>query len=142
ANLGDDRALDGQLMPGLEPAGVPRGLRGSALPFHYNRLDQLKAIVDAHRGEVGVIVMEPQRGESPAPGFLEAGRDIAHTVGPVLIFDEVTTGFRMTDGGIHTLLGVNPDIAVFAKSMANGYPMAAVIGRASVVEAGQATFLT
>jgi len=142
ANLGDDRALDGQLMPGLEPAGVPRGLRGSALPFHYNRLDQLKAIVDAHRGEVGVIVMEPQRGESPAPGFLEAVRDIANTVGAVLIFDEVTTGFRMTDGGIHTLLGVNPDIAVFAKSMANGYPMAAVIGRAGVMEAAQSTFIS
>src|SRR5262249_57147155 len=85
ANLADDRALDGQLMPGLEPAGVPRGLRGSALPFHYNRLDQLKAIVDAHRGEVGVIVMEPQRGESPAPGCLEAVRGIADTLRPWLI---------------------------------------------------------
>jgi glutamate-1-semialdehyde aminotransferase len=142
ANLGDDRALDGQLMPGLDPAGVPRGLKGSALPFHYNRLDQLKAIVDAHRGELGVIVMEPQRGESPAAGFLDAVREIATEIGAVLIFDEVTTGFRMTDGGIHTLLGVNPDIAVFAKSMANGYPMAAVIGRAEVMEAAQSTFIS
>jgi glutamate-1-semialdehyde 2,1-aminomutase len=142
ANLGDERALDGQLMPGLDPAGVPRGLKGTALPFHYNRLDQLKAIVDAHRGELGAIVMEPQRGDAPAPGFLEAVRDIATEVGAVLIFDEVTTGFRMTDGGIHKLLGVNPDIAVFAKSMANGYPMAAVIGRAGVMEAAQSTFIS
>ena len=142
ANLGDDSALDGQLMPGLDPAGVPRGLKGSALPFHYNRLDQLKAIVDAHRGEIGVIVMEPQRGEAPAAGFLEAVRAIADDIGAVLVFDEVTTGFRMTDGGIHTLLGVNPDIAVFAKSMANGYPMAAVIGRAEVMEAAQSTFIS
>src|SRR5262252_4221693 len=142
ANLADDRALDGQLMPGLDPAGVPRGLKGSALPFHYNRLDQLKAIVDAHRGELGVIVMEPQRSESPEPGFLESVREIADDIGAALVFDEVTTGFRMADGGIHLLLGVNPDIAVFAKSMANGYPMAAVIGRAAVMEAAQSTFIS
>lgn len=142
ANLGDDTALDGQLMPGLEPAGVPRGLKGTALPFHYNRLDQLKAIVDAHRGELGAIVMEPLRSEAPAPGFLQGVRDLATEIGAVLIFDEVTTGFRMTDGGIHKMLGVSPDIAVFAKAMANGYPMGAVIGTASVMEAAQSTFIS
>jgi len=142
ANLADEAALDGQLMPGLDPAGVPRGLKGTALPFHYNRLDQLKAIVDANRGELGVIVMEPQRGETPAPGFLEAVRDIATEIGAVLIFDEVTTGWRMTNGGIHLLLGVNPDIAVFAKAMANGYPMAAILGTSSVMEAAQSTFIS
>jgi glutamate-1-semialdehyde 2,1-aminomutase len=142
ANLGDDHALDGQLMPGLDPAGVPRGLKGSALPFHYNRFDELKAIVDAHRGELAAIVMEPRRGDPPTPGFLESVREIATEIGAVLIFDEITTGFRMTDGGIHKLLGVDPDVAVFAKSMANGYPMAAVIGRADVMEAAQSTFIS
>ena len=142
ANLADEAALDGQLMPGLDPAGVPRGLKGTALPFHYNRLDQLKAIVDANRGELGAIVMEPQRGQAPDPGFLESVRDIATEIGAVLIFDEVTTGWRMTDGGIHMLLGVNPDIAVFAKAMANGYPMAAIIGAVPVMEAAQSTFIS
>ena len=142
ANLGDEAALDGQLMPGLDPAGVPRGLKGTALPFHYNRLDQLKAIVDANRGEIGAIVMEPQRGTPPDPGVLEAVRDIATEIGAVLIFDEVTTGWRMTNGGIHLLLGVNPDIAVFAKAMANGYPMAAIIGTSPVMEAAQSTFIS
>ncbi len=142
ANLADQDALDGQLMPGLDPAGVPRGLKGTALPFHYNRLDQLKAIVDANRGELGAIVMEPQRGHAPDPGFLEAVRDLATEIGAVLIFDEVTTGWRMTDGGIHKLLGVNPDIAVFAKAMANGYPMAAIIGTSAVMEAAQSTFIS
>ena len=142
ANLADEAALDGQLMPGLDPAGVPRGLKGTALPFHYNRLDQLKAIIDANPGEIGVIVMEPQRGETPAPGFLEAVRDIATEIGAVLVFDEVTTGWRMTNGGIHLLLGVNPDIAVFAKAMANGYPMAAIVGTVPVMEAAQSTFIS
>jgi len=142
ANLGEENALDGHLLPGLEPAGVPRGLRGTALPFHYNRLDQLKAIVDGHRDDLAAIVMEPQRGKPPVPGFPEEVRDIATETGAVLIFDEITTGFRMTSGGIHLLLGVNPDIAVFAKATANGYPMAAVIGTAKVMEAAQSTFIS
>lgn len=142
ANLGENDALDGHLMPGLDPAGVPRGLRGSALPFHYNRIDQLKAIVDANRTELAAIVMEPQRGQAPEAGFLREVRDITNETGAVLIFDEVTTGFRMTTGGIHLLLHVDPDIAVFAKAMANGYAMAAVIGTEDVMQAAQSTFIS
>ncbi len=142
ANLGKDDALDGHLMPGLDPAGVPRELRGTALPFHYNRIDQLKEIVDANRESLAAIVMEPQRGQPPEPGFLQAVRDIATEISAVLIFDEVTTGFRMTTGGIHLLLGINPDIAVFAKAMANGYAMAAVIGTEEVMQAAQSTFIS
>ena len=142
ANLGDYEALDGHLMPGLSPAGVPRGLTGTALPFHYNNLDELKGIVKSHRNQIAAIVMEPQRDHAPAPGFLETIRDIATEIGAVLIFDEITTGFRMTTGGIHLLHGVNPDIAVFAKAMANGYPMAAIIGTEDVMQAAQSTFLS
>jgi glutamate-1-semialdehyde 2,1-aminomutase len=142
ANLAADAALDAHLLPGLEPRGVPRGLLGTALPFHYNQIDQLKAIVDANCGELAAIVMEPQRGQEPAQGFLEDARDIADQVGAVLVFDEITTGFRMTTGGIHNLLGVNPDIAVFAKAMANGYAMAAVIGTETVMQAAQSTFIS
>lgn len=142
ANLADDDALDGHLMPGLEPAGVPRRLEGTALPFHYNRLDQLKAIVGANRDSLAAIVMEPRREQLPEPGFLEAVRDIAHGTGAVLVFDEITTGFRMTTGGIHLLLGVDPDLAVFSKAMANGYAMSAVIGHEAVMQAAQSTFIS
>ena len=129
-------------MPGLEPAGVPRPLKGTALPFHYNRIDQLKAIVDANRDSLAAIVMEPRRDQPPEPGFLEAVRDLATETGAVLIFDEITTGFRMTAGGIHLLLGVNPDIAVFSKAMSNGYAAAAVIGTEKVMQAAQSTFIS
>jgi len=142
ANLAEDDALDGHLMPGLEPTGVPRSLRGSALPFQYNRLDQLKEIVNKNRESLAAIVMEPQRGQTPAPGFLKEVRDIASEIGAVLIFDEITTGFRLTAGGIHLLLGVDPDMAVLAKAMANGYAMAAVIGREEVMQAAQSTFIS
>lgn len=142
ANLGEIDALDGQLMPGLEPAGVPRGLKGTALPFHYNRIDELKAIINANRGEIAAIVMEPRRDQVPDPGFLEEVREIATEIGAVLIFDEITTGFRMTTGGIHLLMGVNPDIAVFAKSMSNGYAMSAILGTEDVMQAAQITFIS
>lgn len=142
ANLDQKDALDGHLMPGLDPVGVPRALRGTAFPFHYNQIGQLKEIVDAHRQDLAAIVMEPQRGQSPQPGFLEEVRQIATDTGTVLIFDEITTGFRMTSGGIHLLLKVDPDLAVFAKALANGYPMAAVIGKSRVMEAAQRSFIS
>lgn len=142
ANLGEDDALDGHLMPGLQPAGVPRGLRGSALPFHYNKIDELKAIVDRHGAELAAIVMEPQRGSEPMPGFLQEVRDIASRIGAVLIYDEITTGFRAACGGIHLLHGIDPDLAVFAKAMSNGHAMAAIIGREAIMQSAQNTFIS
>ena len=142
ANLAGDSALDGHLLPGLEPAGVPRGLQGASLPFQYNRLDQLEAIVAAHPGKVGAIVMEPVRSDDPTPGFLEGVRALADRIGAVLIFDEITAGFRLNTGGAHLLYGVVPDIAVFAKAIGNGYPMGAVIGRELVMQAAQQTFIS
>jgi len=142
ANLSEDDALDGHLMPGLTPGGVPRGLLGTSLPFHYNHLDQLEEIVSSTQGTLAAIVMEPQRDQPPKSGFLEGVRRIARETGAVLIFDEITTGFRMGAGGIHLNLGIEPDIAVFAKAMANGYAMSAVIGREEVMQAAQETFIS
>jgi glutamate-1-semialdehyde aminotransferase len=142
ANLAEEKALDGHLLPGLDPAGVPRALRGTALPFHYNRADELEAIVAEHATDLAAIVMEPIRGHDPAPGFLERVRDLATSSGAVLIFDEITAGFRLNTGGAHLLYGVTPDIAVFAKAMSNGYAMAAVIGTANVMQAAQDSFIS
>lgn len=142
ANLSEDRALDGHLLPGLEPAGVPRGLTGTALPFSYNRIEELEAIVVQHRDSLAAIVMEPARSQGPEPGFLERVREIAAGSGAVLVFDEVTSGWRMNTGGIHLTYGVMPDMAVFAKAMSNGYPMAAAIGTEAVMQAAQSTFIS
>jgi glutamate-1-semialdehyde aminotransferase len=142
ANLAEDHALDGHLLPGLEPAGVPRGLQGSAIPFRYNHIEELEEIVSAHKDELAAIVMEPTRDHDPQPGFLEKIRRIATEIGAVLIFDEVSVGWRLNTGGTHLLYGVNPDIAVFAKAISNGYPMAAIIGVREVMEAFQATFIS
>lgn len=142
ANLGDTSNLDGQLLPGLEPLGVPRRLHGTALPFNYNCLQELESIIGSHPGEIGVIVMEPLRGSAPDPGFLEGVRAAADRIGAVLIFDEVTSGFRMNVGGIHMRLGVTPDIAVFGKALGNGFPISAVIGRREIMESADETFIS
>jgi glutamate-1-semialdehyde 2,1-aminomutase len=142
ANLGNSSNLDGQLIPGLDPLGVPRELMGTAMPFNYNKLSELQAIIDRYPGEIGVIIMEPERGSSPEPGFLEGVRNIATKIGAVLIFDEVTSGFRMNIGGIHLRYGVFPDLTVFGKALGNGYPISAIIGSKAVMESAQDTFIS
>lgn len=142
ANLADDKNLDGQLLPGLEPLGVPRALTGSVIPFNYNQPETLDKIMSEHGKSVGAIVMEPVRHHEPDRAFLKHVREVADKTGAVLIFDEVTSGWRMNVGGVHLLYAMNPDIAVFAKGISNGYPMAAVIGKKKVMEAAQQTFIS
>lgn len=141
ANLADDTNLNGQLLPGLDPAGVPRGLTGSSIPFNYNRIDELQNIIEKH-DDIGVIVMEVIRHHEPENDFLNNVRKIADDIGAVLIFDEITSGWRLNVGGVHALYNVNPDIAVYGKAMSNGYPMAAIVGKRDVMDATQSTFIS
>jgi glutamate-1-semialdehyde 2,1-aminomutase len=140
ANLGDDRNLTGHLLPGLEPRGVPQNLRGSVLPFNYNDFVALEALVQEH--DPGVIMMEVSRNFAPADGFLQRVRQLATDRGIVLIFDECTSGFRQSFGGLHKTYGVEPDIAMFGKALGNGYAITAAIGRRSIMEAAQSTFIS
>lgn len=140
-NLSSAQGLDGHLLPGLNPEGVPSNLEGSTLPFTYNRLDELRALFEQH-GDLGVVKMEVSRNEGPEEGFLQGVRDLCDKHGAVLIFDECTSGFRETFGGLHLKFGVTPDIAMFGKAMGNGYAITAVIGRREVMEAAQKTFIS
>jgi glutamate-1-semialdehyde 2,1-aminomutase len=142
ANLANDAALDGHLLSGLAPAGVPRGLVGTALPFRYNHREELEAIVAEHGPALAAIVMEPLRDVEPEPGFLESVRRIASRIGAVLVMDEVSAGWRLLTGGAHLRYGIVPDMAVFAKAISNGYPLAAIIGTAEVMKAFQSTFIS
>ncbi len=141
ANLSDDDSLTGHLLPGLEPNGVPKALTGTSIPFQFNDLDQITAIMDAD-DQIGVIYMEVQRSDPPAPGFLEGVRALATKHNAVLIFDECTSGFRRELGGLHLHSNVEPDLATFGKTLGNGYAITAVIGRASVMEAAQTSFIS
>ncbi len=142
ANVGPQDALGEHLLSGLEPRGVPAALAGSALPFRYNDIPSVEEIVNREGTTLAAIVMEPIRNEEPAPGFLERIRELADASGAALIFDEITAAFRLNCGGSHLILGVEPDVAVFSKALGNGYPMAALIGRQTVMEASQSTFIS
>lgn len=140
ANLGDGKNLAGHLLPGLEPNGVPGNLRDTIFPFRYNRFDELEALVNEH--SIGVIKMEVSRNRGPEDNFLHEVRKLATERGIVLIFDECTSGFRQTFGGLHKLYGVEPDMAIFGKALGNGYAITAIIGRRAIMEAAQSTFIS
>jgi glutamate-1-semialdehyde 2,1-aminomutase len=140
ANLGSASGLNEHLLPGLEPNGVPSSLRGTVYPFNYNRIDELEALVSRH--DIGVIMMEVSRNHGPQDGFLEKVREIATRRGIVLVFDECTSGFRETFGGLHKLYGVEPDMAMFGKALGNGYAITATVGRREVMQAAQSSFIS
>lgn len=142
ANLFEKDALGGHLLTGLEPSGVPSQLTGTALPFHFNQIEELEHVLGDRREEFAAIVVEPVRNFDPETGFLERIKEIAEQIGAVLIFDEVTSGFRLNTGGVHLVYGVSPHIAVFAKAIANGFPMAAIVGTGDVMQAAQGSFIS
>jgi glutamate-1-semialdehyde aminotransferase len=142
ANLADDKALDGHLLFGLQPKGVPRGLKGTAIPFNYNDTEKFLSLVDKHKSKISAVIMEPIRDHYPKDDFLKVIRKTTQERGIVLIFDEVSSGWRLNLGGAHLSLGVEPDVAVFAKAISNGYPMAAVIGKREIMQIAQETFIS
>lgn len=142
ANLSESSGLNAHLLPGLDPAGVPSALTGNTLTFHYNNLAELDALIAAHGSELAAIVMEPTRFVDPAPGFLEGVRERCDQIGARLIFDEISIGWRLCLGGAHRKFGVNPDIAVFAKALGNGFPIGAIIGTSAVMQAAQTSFIS
>lgn len=141
-NLNSDKNLDGHLLPGLQPKGVPRGLTGTTLPFNYNDIEQLERLIKENNGKVAAIKMEVSRNEGPKDNYLQKVRDLATENNIILIFDECTSGFRETFGGLHKKYGVEPDLAIFAKALGNGYAISACIGRQEFMQAAQQTFIS
>ena len=137
-NGGDD--LSDHLIPGLSPKGVPKNLKNSVFPFHYNNYEELLDIVE--KNNIGVIKMEVLRNFGPEDNFLQKVRNLATHKNIVLIFDECSSGFRETFGGIFQKYQVEPDLAMFGKTIGNGYALTAVVGKKSVMEAAQSTFIS
>jgi glutamate-1-semialdehyde 2,1-aminomutase len=142
ANLGENDDLRGHLLPGLDPLGVPRELRGTIATFEYDNLAQFQELVATRGDELAAVIMEPARYHDPAPGFLEGVREAAHSVGALLIFDEISIGWRFVHGGAHLAFGVNPDLAVFSKALGNGHPIGAVLGTTAAMSGAHDSFIS
>lgn len=126
----------------LRNKGVPQVVRDLTHTFPYNDLDALDKLLKNHPGEFAAVMMEPMNFVSPASGYLEGVRDLAHRHGALFVLDEIITGFRYHLGGAQSMFGVTPDIATFGKSMGNGFPIAAVVGRADIMREMEEIFFS
>ena len=140
ANLSDSQNLNSHLMRNLPIQGVQKNLKNSVFVFEYNNFDQLKKIVS--QNNIGTVIMEVSRNEPPKKNFLENVRKLTKNKNIVLIFDECTSGFRETFGGLHLKYKINPDIATFGKALGNGYAVNAVIGTDSIMNYANSTFIS
>ena len=140
ANLKSTDGLKPHLMPGLDPAGVPKSLKNTAIPFNYNKFHELEKIVREH--DIGTIKMEVSRNQKPENNFLKKVRALCNKKKIILIFDECSSGFRQSFGGLHKIYGVNPDMAWFGKALGNGYGITAIIGKREIMDYAQSSFIS
>jgi glutamate-1-semialdehyde 2,1-aminomutase len=139
-NLNNYGNLDEHLLPGLDPLGVPKELKDSVFPFNYNNFAELEHLENSH--DIGVIIMEVSRNINPEDNFLQKVRKLATEKNIVLIFDECSSGFRQTFGGLYKLYGVEPDLAMYGKAIGNGYAITAVVGKRQIMEMAQKSFIS
>ncbi len=142
ANLASNHELDGVHLPGLNPLGVPKALTGSAVTFTGNDKESFDKLISEYGDRLACVIMEPMRNEVPYEGYLDYVKAETNKAGALLIFDEITIGWRYCFGGSHLSLGTNPDIAVFAKAMGNGHPIAAVIGTKVAMDGAHTSFIS
>ena len=140
ANLKSTDGLKPHLMPGLDPAGVPKSLKDTAIPFNYNKFHELEKIVREH--DIGTIKMEVSRNQKPENNFLKKVRALCNKKKIILIFDECSSGFRQSFGGLHKIYGVDPDMAWFGKALGNGYGITAIIGKREIMDYAQSSFIS
>jgi glutamate-1-semialdehyde 2,1-aminomutase len=113
--------------------GVPDVVSSLTHKFEFNNLNSLSSLFGQLESKVAAVILEPMNVAYPNQGYLEAVKELAHSKGALLIFDETITGFRFTTGGAQELFGVTPDLSTFGKGMANGYPISAVVGRKDIM---------
>ena len=140
ANLQSQDNLGNHHLKGFYTAGVPKELEGTTLAFRYNHIEELEKIINEH--DIGVIKMEVMRNEEPKNNFLKKVRNLATKNNIVLIFDECTSGFRETYGGLHKKYNVTPDMAIYGKALGNGYAITSVVGKKEIMDSVQNTFIS
>ena len=140
-NIQKKDGLDEHLIPGLSTKGVPSGLKNSAIPFRYNDVEDLQRVL-AENPDAGVICIEGARYDFASHEFLKLISDAARERNLVIISDEITSGWRVTDGGVYKLTDFQPDIVVYAKAMGGGFAISAVLGSADVMNSAQDTFMS
>ena len=140
ANLKSSNSLDQHLLDNLPVSGVPKELENTIVPFKFNDFDDLESLANVQ--DLAAIKMEVMRSVPPKPGYLEKIRLICDSKNIPLIFDECTSGFRASFGGLHLNYGVTPDLAIFGKALGNGYAITAVLGTDAVMSSISKSFIS
>lgn len=122
--------------------GVPESVKALTHKFNYNDVESLATKLQSLKGQVAAVILEPVNVIPPQDNFLQRVKEMTHEHGAVLIFDETITGFRFAKGGAQEFFGVTPDLACFGKGLANGYPLSAVAGRASIMQLMEEIFFS
>lgn len=142
ANLEKGDPLSYVHLSGLEPKGVPSGLADTNFIFSYNDIERFQELINKYDGKIAAVIMESIRNDYPENDFLQKIRKITKEKEIILIFDEVSAGFRLCCGGAHLVLDVTPDMITMGKALSNGYPMSAILGKENVMKAAQDTFIS
>ena len=140
SNIENKKNLDNHLISSLSPIGVPKSLRKTCFPFNYGSYKEFDKVLSEQK--IGIIMMEVSRNKNPDIKFLNYVRKKSKKMGIVLIFDECTSGFRETFGGIYKKFKIEPDMLVLGKALGNGYPINAVLGKKEVMSHAKNTFIS
>lgn len=122
--------------------GIPAGAHADFVEVPFDDVPALERAVSAAGSSLAAVVLEPVMHRLPSPEWCVVARRLCDDAGAVLVFDEMKTGFRLAPGGYQEFAQVEPDLAIFGKAMANGFPVAAVVGRAAVMEAAAGTWIS
>jgi len=140
-NLKGKKKLDTHLFKNLNIDGVDKNLKNSTVSFKFNDLESFKKVVKSNR-DIGVVIMEVERFEKVKIEFLKFIRNYTKKNNITLVFDECTSGFRQTYGGLHLKYKVYPDICLLGKALGNGYPINAVIGKKKIMSKAKNSFIS
>lgn len=142
ANLKNNKNLDNHLMPNLGANGVPSLMKGLTHPFEFNNIDSLEKVLKKDPQGFAAVILEPFRDNGPTKGYLNKVRSLTKKYGAVLIFDEVTSGFRETLGAMYKTTKIIPDMVTFGKAISNGIPMSALLGKRNIMKSFYNTFIS
>ena len=129
------------MLPYYSSKGIPRKLLNSVINFEYNNISSLEKILLKNK-DIGAIKMEVIRNTAPKGNFLQNVRKLANKFNKILIFDECSTGFRETFGGIYKKYGIEPDMVIYGKALGNGYPISCVVGKKEIMDTKRKTFIS
>jgi glutamate-1-semialdehyde 2,1-aminomutase len=140
-NLQTKKNLNEHLLPGLDTIGVDRKLKGSIYPFGYNNSGELKKLVSKNK-KIGIVVVESARYDYPKKKFVQEINKICKANNLILICDEITSGFRISNTGAYKKIGFNPEIVVYGKGLGNGFPITAIVGKKKVMNNAKKSFIS